>query len=188
MNADRQGAGPSRCTSPLMLRFAFSDDRPASNRHQSHSNTLFLYEGKWNSWVFARHTASPTAMISKLAFNLPTQDFRYPDRRTNLAFACLAKSTGNKNWWSPLQLGRSLRSARNAGATSGGRGRGWRRTHRVVVVAVATTSGAKVWPWIAYVEQLDADHPSNNGWCIVSLGVSPHLSTIPYPLQEIAMM
>ena len=83
MNADRQGAGPSRCTSPLMLRFAFSDDRPASNRHQSHSNTLFLYEGKWNSWVFARHTASPTAMISKLAFNLPTQDFRFlTDERT----------------------------------------------------------------------------------------------------------
>ena len=84
MNADRQGAGPSRCTSPLMLRFAFSDDRHASNRHQSHSNTLFLYEGKWNSWVFARHTESPTAMISKLAFNLPTQDFRpiLTDERT----------------------------------------------------------------------------------------------------------
>ena len=72
MNTDRQGAGPSRCTSPSTLRFAFSDNRPASNRHQSHSNILFLYEGKWNSWVFARHTAIPTGVISKLAFNLPT--------------------------------------------------------------------------------------------------------------------
>ena len=80
MNADRQGAGPSRYTSPLMLRFAFSDDQPASNRHQSHNNTLFLYEGKWHSWACARHTASPTATISKPAFNLPTQDFRQPDR------------------------------------------------------------------------------------------------------------
>ena len=43
------------------------------------------------------------------------------------------------------------------------------------MVAVATTSGATVWPWIAYVEQLDADHPSNNGWRIVSLGVLPRL-------------